>query len=174
MLKSPLGDIIWKSHRGHGSIFGGKVSGRICYCVRMKSLSKLKTYSSKASNLEFNSITNTTLDELPMRIGIYLFRHKTSGKTDYVGTATGKKGLKQRIRNQHLNPNYVKSVFRIKVANERGKDIRSESVNYVRQNYELALLVVEDHISLIMALEQIMIYEYSPKYNSETIKMRGI
>jgi hypothetical protein len=25
MLKSPLGDIIWKSHRGYGSIFGGKV-----------------------------------------------------------------------------------------------------------------------------------------------------
>jgi hypothetical protein len=28
MLKSPLGDIIWKSHRGHGSIFGGKVNTR--------------------------------------------------------------------------------------------------------------------------------------------------
>ncbi len=26
MLKSPLGDIIWKSHRDHGSIFGGKVT----------------------------------------------------------------------------------------------------------------------------------------------------
>jgi hypothetical protein len=26
MLKSPLGDIIWKSHRGHGAIFGGKVT----------------------------------------------------------------------------------------------------------------------------------------------------
>jgi hypothetical protein len=26
MLKSPLCDIIWKSHQDHGSIFGGKVN----------------------------------------------------------------------------------------------------------------------------------------------------
>ena len=26
MLKSPLGDIIWKSHQVHGAIFGGKVN----------------------------------------------------------------------------------------------------------------------------------------------------
>jgi transposase InsO family protein len=26
-MKSPLGDIIWKSHQVHGAIFGGKVNG---------------------------------------------------------------------------------------------------------------------------------------------------
>jgi len=34
MLKSPLGDIIWKSHQVHGAIFGGKVT--LSWAERLK------------------------------------------------------------------------------------------------------------------------------------------
>ena len=136
----------------------------------MKSLPILKKYSVKASKLEFQPITDELLQGITNDIGIYIFKNKRSKKIDYVGTATGQKGLKQRVKNQHLNPKYIKSVFRVKVANAKNKDIKDECVTFIKRNYKLALLPIQEHVSVIMALEQVLIYEYLPKYNSETAK----
>lgn len=136
----------------------------------MKALSQLKKYSVKTKELDFYPITDEYMDKIPNDIGIYIFKNKRNGKIDYVGTATGKKGLRQRVKNQHLNPKYIKSVFRLKIANDKNKDKKDESANFIKSNYKLALLPVLEHVSVIMALEQVLIYEYLPKYNSETTK----
>ena len=136
----------------------------------MKALSQLKRYSVIAKGLDFYPITDKYMDTIPNDIGIYIFKNKRNGKIDYVGTATGKKGLKQRVKNQHLNPKYIKSVFRLKIANDKNKDEKDETANFIKNNYKLALLPMLEHVSVIMALEQVLIYEYLPKYNSETKK----
>jgi hypothetical protein len=136
----------------------------------MKSISKIRKYAGKAALLEGELITDEVLSELPTGWGIYVFRNRRTKRIDYVGTATGKNGLRQRIRNQHLRRNYLKSVFRIKLGNTlkvaKGEDVTDKIV----RNYLLGFLLVPEHVSLIKALEQILIYEYSPKFNSETAK----
>lgn len=136
----------------------------------MKTLSLLKKYIDKISKTNYQTITGEVLNNIPKDIGIYFFRNKKSNKVEYVGTATGQKGLRQRVRNQHLNPNYIKSVFRNKVSADKRKHIKEECVDFIKNNYRIAMLPIPEHISIIKALEQIYIYEYLPKYNSETEK----
>ena len=136
----------------------------------MKSLPLLKKYSVRATKLEFESINDEMLKNITSDIGIYMFKNKRNNKIDYIGTATGQKGLKQRVKNQHLNQNYIKSVFRVKVSTEKKKDIKEESVTFIKRNYKLAILPIPEHVSVIMALEQVLIYEHMSKYNSESNK----
>jgi len=136
----------------------------------MKSLSILTRYADKVPELEWIEPVGDISDLLPREWGLYLFKDKITGRVDYIGSATGRKGLYQRLRNQHLQPKYKKSVFRLKVERGFTAEIPECSAEYIRENYWLAVLPVPEHISIIKALEQILIFEYSPKFNSETTK----
>lgn len=136
----------------------------------MKSLQLIQEYAEKISDIEFKDISSSELDGIEKIIGIYFFKNIDTGNVDYVGTATGKKGLFQRVRNQHLNPKYLESVFRVKLSDELGLHFGDESVRHIRENYRIGILYIKEHISIIMALEQIFIYELQPKFNSEIVK----
>lgn len=58
------------------------------------------------------SADTLTADSVPYGKGVYLWSSKSNGAALYIGVALGKRGLRQRIINQHLSLNYTKSVFR--------------------------------------------------------------
>ena len=130
----------------------------------------LKNYADKVSDLDWIEAAGDIDTILPKKWGLYLFRNKLTGRIDYIGSATGSKGLYQRLRNQHLQPKYKQSVFRLKLEKEFVDDVPDCSATYIKQNYLIAVLPVPEHISIVKALEQILIFEYSPKFNSETTK----
>jgi hypothetical protein len=134
----------------------------------MKSILLLKKHAAPVAKIEFSVISDKRLAELPCDRGIYLFKNRNTAKIDYIGTATGRKGLKQRIAKQHLNVNYVQSVFRIKVAKARRLSSEKKTVDFIKRNYSLGFLTIPEHVSIVKALEQLLIFEYSSKYNSET------
>jgi hypothetical protein len=136
----------------------------------MKSISILTKYADKVSDLDWIDPAGDPGALLPKEWGLYLFKNKLTGCIDYIGSATGSKGLYQRLRNQHLQPKYKKSVFRLKLEKELVDDVPDCSATYIRQRYLIAVLLVPEHISIIKALEQILIYEHLPKFNSETTK----
>ena len=49
---------------------------------------------------------------IPRKIGVYLWRSKSSNEVVYVGRAIGKNGVHQRIVKGHLQNSYTKSVLR--------------------------------------------------------------
>ncbi|MBM9538829.1 hypothetical protein [Desulfobulbus alkaliphilus] len=48
-------------------------------------------------------IKDATRGDFPKTVGVYAFINIGSGKIEYIGSATGKNGLRNRIWNQHLN-----------------------------------------------------------------------
>ena len=136
----------------------------------INSISILKNYADKVSELDWIEAAGDIDTILPKKWGLYLFRNKLTGRIDYIGSATGSKGLYQRLRNQHLQPKYKQSVFRLKLEKELVDDVPDCSATYIKKNYLIAVLPVPEHISIVKALEQILIFEYSPKFNSETTK----
>lgn len=136
----------------------------------MKSISLLKKYTDKLPELDWLEPVGYAAAMFPKEWGLYLFKDKCTGRIDYIGSATGHKGLYQRLRNQHFQPSYKKSVFRLKIEKARVGGEPCCSAAYIMENYEVAILPVPEHISIIKAIEQILIFEYSPKFNSETTK----
>ena len=130
----------------------------------MKTLDMIHKFIALYGQIEYIEIIHTQLSNIPKSKGLYFFKNRTTGHIDYVGTATGKKGLYQRIKTQHLRKSYNESVFRKKI--EEKNEIQN-SVDYITQNYLLGILIVEEHTSIIKALEQILILETSSKFNSE-------
>jgi len=110
-----------------------------------------------------------TKELLPTDIGIYAWIDKRTMNVVYVGTALGRRGLRQRIWYQHLNPNYLetrkekfaradffqlehpiykdgrvaldKSSFRKSIARRYLLRSGMETVNYIKEHYLCAFSV---------------------------------
>lgn len=136
----------------------------------MKAFPILKKYSSLFFKAEPQAITDELLKNLKKDFGVYFFQNILTKKIDYVGTATGKSGIKGRVKTQHLSASYKKSVFRIKLMTE--KEILSErdSVHFIKENYTIGIIYMREHKSIIKAFEQVLIFEHLPKFNSEAAK----
>jgi excinuclease UvrABC nuclease subunit len=105
-------------------------------------------------------------DAVPKDIGVYIWRDKSGGKVVYVGSALGKKGLYQRIVTQHLSKSYTGSMFKRHVAEEQNIDIKQATFNYIENNFKFSFVAVKQpQRHLVLLIEEILIYEYQPKYN---------
>ena len=135
----------------------------------MELLKKIKDNIEKIEKESFFDILDDTLEKISQEKGIYIFKNKKTGKIDYIGSATGKKGLFQRISKQHLWNNYKKSVFRIKIA-KYNKLNEGETVDFIADNFILKTIVIESDIRFILLLEHVLIYKYNTKFNSENNK----
>ncbi len=117
----------------------------------------------RAPEIQF---TDSTSLFVPDSWGIYLWRCLDSRTITYVGVATGKDGLRQRIVKNHLYPNYTKSVFRIAVSEKFGLDIREQSVDFIKKHFALSYLSCTSlSEATVKAAEQIIIAAFSPVYN---------
>ena len=113
-------------------------------------------------------------DGVPKHKGIYLWRERNSGKIVYVGAALGKRGLRQRIVAQHLNPNYAisrgGSVIRKAIVELEYVSPSEGCVDWMKENLLLSFwppeeVEVEDVIFRLA--EKILIAEERPRYNKE-------
>ncbi|MFH2060734.1 MAG: hypothetical protein ABIJ59_17800 [Pseudomonadota bacterium] len=134
----------------------------------MKAFPILKKYSSLFIKTEPQAITEELLNKLKKDFGLYYFQNTLTKKIDYVGTSTGKSGIKGRVKNQHLSAGYKKSVFRIKLMTEKKILSEKDSVYFIKENYAIGIIYMPEHKSIIKALEQVLIFEYLPKFNSES------
>ena len=50
-----------------------------------------------------------TSSQVPQVRGLYAWFWKRAKAPDYIGKATGEKGLRRRICGQHLNPSYLET-----------------------------------------------------------------
>jgi len=107
---------------------------------------------------------NVGTNTVPKNAGVYLWRSKRNGEIVYVGRALGRKGLYQRIVRQHLSEGYAKSVFRRRVAEEYGLNLRGEAASFIRENFVFSFIPLEDR-KIVSLVEIFLINEYSPKYN---------
>lgn len=122
-------------------------------------------------------VRNLRVDEVPKHKGIYLWRKKDVEKIVYVGTALGKRGLRQRIITQHLNPNYRKSraeessVLRKAIVEQEHVLPCKGCVDWMKENLLLSFWpreeaeVIKDVIFSLA--EKILIAEEQPPYNKE-------
>ena len=113
-----------------------------------------------------------TKEVLPETAGVYCWIDKATKGIVYVGSATGNKGLRNRIWHQHLNPNYLesradkftrydlfqinhpiyinnkvaidKSTFRKSVARRYLLKAGEESVKYILEHYLLSFEPYKD------------------------------
>jgi excinuclease UvrABC nuclease subunit len=133
----------------------------------MRSIKLVSKYVFDIKAVKPQIITDSLLKTLPTETGVYMFLNKNTSLYDYVGVSNSKEGLKKRIGVQHLRRSYLQSVFRKKLVNEFKLDPKDESVIFIKENYELVYLSVIEHKSIILAIEQILIYEMGSKYNNE-------
>ena len=132
--------------------------------VLLKDAIKLAPILLKAEKHDCNDLRANTV---PKKIGVYLFRSKKDDKIVYVGRALGQKGLYGRVVRQHLHNNYIKSVFRLKIAKQYRRNLKEGSVTYIKDNFVLSFLPLERNQKELAAfIELILIYEYQPKYNT--------
>lgn len=54
-------------------------------------------------------VSNLSRKQLPREIGVYCWIDKRTKELVYIGSATGERGLRGRIWEQHLNPNYLET-----------------------------------------------------------------
>ena len=122
---------------------------------------------SVASAARMDPLTSN-LSLVPRQIGVYLWRHKESGKVAYAGRALGRGGLHDRIVRQHLGKGYSKSVLRRQLANEHGLRYKSESTQYLGEHFTFSFTVVPEHDrALVPSIEAMLILEYQPEYNRD-------
>ncbi len=137
----------------------------------MKAFPILKKYASSFFKTEPQPITDELLNNLKKNMGVYFFQNMFTKGIDYVGTATGKSGIKGRVKTQHLSASYKKSVFRIKLKTERGIFSEKDSVNYIKENYAIGIIYMREHKSTIKAFEQVLIFEHLPKFKSSKLSI---
>jgi hypothetical protein len=132
---------------------------------------------------------------VPAERGIYAWYSQT-GEPVYIGKATGSKGIRYRVMKQHLNPKYLEkrsekftqddayqcevsptlhgrvcvdqSAFRKNVARAHRLKPGQESVNYLRDNFELAWVELPDESGARIAeLERAIraLLPERPRYN---------
>ena len=133
-------------------------------------------------------------EELPKDIGIYAWIEKESNSIVYIGTATSKYGLYQRIWNQHLNPNYLetrkhviseqdiyqienpiyhngklaidKSSFRRKLARRYLLLAGHESVEFIKKHFSLSICIYPpDEREKVVHRGKMLINTHQPFYN---------
>jgi excinuclease UvrABC nuclease subunit len=133
-------------------------------------------------------------NNVPPKKGLYAWFTKRGDRLVYIGKATGKKGLRQRIINQHLNPGYLetivskhtskdqfqldnpiykngiigidKSAFRKNVARARRLKAGKKSVSYLKRAFNVSFIVTNRLSSdEIRELEKKLIKALSPEYN---------
>ena len=110
---------------------------------------------------------------IPRSFGIYGWFNKHNDSIEYVGKATGKNGLYQRIINQHLNKSYLltdktkwhdeldafqiknyaisngkpaidKSAFRKNISRLNKLTPGIESVRFIKNNFHLRFIIIND------------------------------
>ena len=140
------------------------------------------------------SPSQLNVNNLPQKKGIYAWFTKRGDRLVYIGKATGKKGLSQRIINQHLNSEYLetiiskhtskdqfqlenpiykngkigidKSAFRKNVARLSRLKAGKESVSYLKHAFNVSFIVTNSLSSdEIRELEKKLIKAFSPEYN---------
>ena len=132
--------------------------------VLLKDAIKLAEILFKAEKHDCNELATNTV---PKKIGVYLWRSKKDDKIVYVGRALGQNGLYGRIVRQHLHNNYIKSVFRLKIAKQYRRNLKEGSVTFIKDKFVLSFLPLESNQkALATFIELILIYEYHPKYNT--------
>ena len=67
---------------------------------------------------------NLSLDLIPKDFGVYLWRNKTDGTIMWVGRATSRKGLFDRIILQDLSKSSTTAIFKRYVARDQKIDVR--------------------------------------------------
>jgi hypothetical protein len=138
-----------------------------------------------------------TTNHIPYEIGLYVWISKGSGEIVYIGKATGIKGLRRRIFQQHLNPNYLesrtskftdndihqvetnplmlhdricidKSSFRKSVARYHLLTAGEESVSFLKQNFYVAFeSFMSNQKAYVIETEARLIKEIKPLYNNK-------
>jgi hypothetical protein len=131
---------------------------------------------------------------VPRIYGVYGWFNKKDDSIEYVGSATGKSGLYQRIINQHLKKSYLltikegerhendeyqmihyairknrkpaidKSAFRKNISRYNKLSPGSESVNFIKNNFYLHFLTF-DNKDEALNVEKELIANFRPKYN---------
>ncbi len=133
-------------------------------------------------------------NDVPKTVGIYAWFTKRADRLVYIGKATGKNGLWQRILKQHLNPEYLetiiskhtskdqfqlqnpiykngkvgidKSVFRKTVARHKKLKAGKESVSYLKRVFNVSFIFTNRlNSDEIRELEKELILEFNPRYN---------
>lgn len=132
---------------------------------------------------------------IPKSAGIYCFYVNSDGSPYYIGSATGKNGLKGRLLDQHLNPKYLetrasvftsfdksqihkgimrngkivveKSTFRKKIARLHDLAPGESVVEFIRSHYSLSFIQMPNADKAeILKLEKDLIFHYQPILNS--------
>lgn len=135
------------------------------------------------------------VDDYPLERGIYAFIGKDTGNVKYIGCATGRRGLRNRVYAQHLRANYLekrekvfakmdsnqlkksmatrgvrateKSVFRKNIARKYDFAPGEECVAYIKEKFYLAMLPLPQHSrGDILDLEESWIKQYQPEFNN--------
>jgi hypothetical protein len=138
-------------------------------------------------------------DALPSEWGLYAWHDIESGKMVYIGRATGKSGLRRRIR-QHLNPKYLerrasksyradafqrscavlidgrpaaidKSMLRKKIGRHHRLAPGQSTVDYILDKLEISWLVLPNETDdQIHACEAALIRTWCPQFNGGSPK----
>lgn len=133
-------------------------------------------------------------DDIPTQKGIYVYTDIQQQVVKYVGSATGKNGLRGRIWSQHLNPIYLeprqkcftskdsrqlakrvsrngkivieKSAFRKNLARKFDLAPGESCLIYLKENFLLIFVVLGSHsVSEIKKIEKDLILLQSPEFN---------
>jgi len=127
-----------------------------------------KAFKCAATLLNSKRHDPNDLDSITTDIGVYFFRSKETGKIAYVGRAIGKKGLRQRIKYQHLRSSYTKSVFRKQLAKKHDLNPGQGAVSFIKDNFSLSFIPFEKKDeNIVRFVERMLINEYSPPYNRD-------
>ena len=157
---------------------------------------KIRVYYYKKRLLEStrHAPSKINANDVPKEMGLYAWFTKMGNRLVYIGKAAGKKGLRQRIVKQHLNPNYLetiisrhskkdqfqldnpiykngkigidKSAFRKNVARQKKLKAGKESVTYLKRAFNFSFIATNSLSGdEIRELEKKLIAEFNPEYN---------
>lgn len=131
----------------------------------------------KLEEAEKYDVDDLDEDDVPKKIGVYLWRSKEDDDIVYIGQALGREGLHQRIIQQHLNKNYYgkgkeKSRFRRKVADEYKNLKREDVIHFIKKNYTLSFIEFpKEDKRLADFVEKLLLFKYElniPHTNPDT------
>lgn len=134
-----------------------------------KDIEKALVYCEQLIKAPIYDPKNINIVDVPEAIGVYLWRVKKDNKVIvYVGRALGTRGLRQRIVKQHLSRSYS-SVFKRRIAKEHGLNRKEETLGFLANNFSFSFVTVShDEEKIARLAEDLLINEYSPKYNTHT------
>lgn len=128
------------------------------------------SYGEKLVKAEKHAVDDVDELDVPREIGIYLWRSKNDDHIVYIGQALGRRGLYQRIIQQHLNVRYrkkgvEKSAFRREVANDHNLEWEAV-VPFIKENYTLSFITFpKEDKRLANFVEKLLQFELEPEYS---------